>query len=348
MALVSDGGEVETRSLGSHRMRAHKLAIDPSSSFQFMSSAEDGIVNRYDLRQPGRPVFSFMCEVEKLRQRGGNGDEDGDGDEREVEVMGLNTINSHPLNPNVFAVAGDSPQVLEYDLRMIGNREGGGEAGVIRMVRPCRRFLPGESGVTATSNTFRSRHHITCLAYSVTGGELLATYSGGKILKFDSSPSSKGEDNALLQVYRGLSNPKPFPLIIDVFYFSHSKSFGVSFFQLFCNAGHRNMRTVKSVNFYGPESEFVVSGSDCGHIFLWESKSGRIRQVMKGDRDVVNVLEPHPFDLTLATSGIESDIKIWTPTSETKFVMTEEIQKVFLACSCISSPIHVLAITLVD
>jgi len=108
------------------------------------------------------------------------------------------------------------------------------------------------------------------------------------------------------------------------------------------------MRTVKSVNFYGPESEFVVSGSDCGHIFLWESKSGRIRQVMKGDRDVVNVLEPHPFDLTLATSGIESDIKIWTPTSETKFVMTEEIQKVFLACSCISSPIHVLAITLVD
>jgi len=67
----------------------------------------------------------------------------------------------------------------------------------------------------------------------VTGGELLATYSGGKILKFDSSPSSKGEDNALLQVYRGLSNPKPFPLMIDVFYFSHSKSFGVSFFQPF-------------------------------------------------------------------------------------------------------------------
>lgn len=25
--------------------------------------------------------------------------------------------------------------------------------------------------------------------------------------------------------------------------------------------------TVKGVNFYGPKSEFVVSGSDCGHIY---------------------------------------------------------------------------------
>ncbi|CAN0384677.1 unnamed protein product, partial [Hapterophycus canaliculatus] len=34
--------------------------------------------------------------------------------------------------------------------------------------------------------------------------------------------------------------------------------------------GHRNVLTVKQVNFYGPRSEFVVSGSDCGHIFLWD------------------------------------------------------------------------------
>lgn len=41
---------------------------------------------------------------------------------------------------------------------------------------------------------------------------------------------------------------------------------------------------VKGVNFYGPSSEFVVSGSDCGHIYLWDKHSARIVQFMEGDR----------------------------------------------------------------
>lgn len=42
--------------------------------------------------------------------------------------------------------------------------------------------------------------------------------------------------------------------------------------------------SVKGVNFYGPRSEFVVSGSDCGHIYLWDKNSARIVQFMEGDR----------------------------------------------------------------
>lgn len=41
---------------------------------------------------------------------------------------------------------------------------------------------------------------------------------------------------------------------------------------------------MKGVNFYGPKSEFVVSGSDCGHIFLWEKSSCQIVQFMEGDK----------------------------------------------------------------
>ncbi len=41
---------------------------------------------------------------------------------------------------------------------------------------------------------------------------------------------------------------------------------------------------MKGVNFYGPCSEFVVSGSDCGHIYLWDKYSARIVQFMEGDR----------------------------------------------------------------
>jgi len=86
---------------------------------------------------------------------------------------------------------------------------------------------------------------------------------------------------------------------------------------------------VKGVNFYGHDSEYVVSGSDCGHVFIWDSATAKILQILKGDRDVVNVPEPHPFDLTLATSGIESDIKIWAPISESRFEMTENFQQVY-------------------
>jgi len=49
--------------------------------------------------------------------------------------------------------------------------------------------------------------------------------------------------------------------------------------------------TVKGVNFYGPKSEYVVSGSDCGNVFLWDKKSTDIVQCVLGDHEgVVSVV----------------------------------------------------------
>lgn len=74
---------------------------------------------------------------------------------------------------------------------------------------------------------------------------------------------------------------------------------------------------VKGVNFYGANSDFIVSGSDCGRVFFWEKTTQQIVQALKGDENgVVNVLEPHPHFPILATSGLDSDIKIWTPSCE--------------------------------
>ena len=75
--------------------------------------------------------------------------------------------------------------------------------------------------------------------------------------------------------------------------------------------GHRNDETVKQVNFFGPRSEYVVSGSDCGHIFLWETESGKLAHLLQGDTlGAVNCLEQHPSLPILATSGIENDAKV--------------------------------------
>ncbi|KAI3435675.1 hypothetical protein D9Q98_001733 [Chlorella vulgaris] len=81
--------------------------------------------------------------------------------------------------------------------------------------------------------------------------------------------------------------------------------------------GHRNYRTVKGVSFLGAQEEFVMSGSDCGHIFVWCAASGRVVAMLRGDDDTVNCLEPHPHHLlTVATSGIDDTVKLWTPTAE--------------------------------
>ncbi|GIL52116.1 hypothetical protein Vafri_8049 [Volvox africanus] len=81
--------------------------------------------------------------------------------------------------------------------------------------------------------------------------------------------------------------------------------------------GHRNNQTVKGVSFLGEREEWVVSGSDCGHIYIWSRDTCRLHSWLRGDNHVVNCLEPHPsLPLHMATSGIDSDIKLWAPTAE--------------------------------
>lgn len=80
-------------------------------------------------------------------------------------------------------------------------------------------------------------------------------------------------------------------------------------------SGHRNSRTmIKEASFYG--NNYVMSGSDCGHIFVWNKKTGRLVNVLQGDKHVVNCIQPHPTLNVIATSGIDYDIKMWAPTDE--------------------------------
>ena len=55
----------------------------------------------------------------------------------------------------------------------------------------------------------------------------------------------------------------------DVPYSTHSRQY----------RGHCNVRTVKDCNFYGLQDEYVVSGSDSGHLFIWASFPLSIRRM---------------------------------------------------------------------
>ncbi|KAM9577763.1 DDB1- and CUL4-associated factor 8-like [Trichechus inunguis] len=131
-----------------------------------------------------------------------------------------------------------------------------------------------------------SRANITCVVYSHDGTELLASYNDE-----------------------------------DIYLFSSSHNDGAQYVKRY--KGHRNNTTVKGVNFYGPKSEFVASGSDCGHIFIWDKSSCQIIQFMEGDKGgSVNCLESHPSLPVMATSGLDYDVKIWAPIAEASTELT--------------------------
>ncbi|KAK9713955.1 hypothetical protein RND81_06G061000 [Saponaria officinalis] len=80
--------------------------------------------------------------------------------------------------------------------------------------------------------------------------------------------------------------------------------------------GHCNVGTdIKQASFLGQHGNYVATGSDDGRWFIWEKRTGRLIKMLLGDEAVVNCIQCHPFDSVVATSGIDSTIKIWTPTA---------------------------------
>ncbi|RAR00540.1 wd and tetratricopeptide repeat-containing protein [Stemphylium lycopersici] len=77
--------------------------------------------------------------------------------------------------------------------------------------------------------------------------------------------------------------------------------------------GHCNVKTVKDVNYFGLQDEYVVSGSDSGHVFIWDRKTAQLLNILEGDGEVVNVVQGHPYEPLMAVSGIDHTVKIFSP-----------------------------------
>jgi WD40 repeat protein len=78
-----------------------------------------------------------------------------------------------------------------------------------------------------------------------------------------------------------------------------------------CYSAHTSRKTIKGCAFYGPNSEFVITGSDDARIYLYDKESTRLVQVLEGHESVVNCIASHPSTPMLASSGIDHVVKIW-------------------------------------
>ncbi|KAF6134790.1 hypothetical protein GIB67_002191 [Kingdonia uniflora] len=202
----------------------------------------------------------------------------------------LNAIVIDPRKPNYFAVGGYDRYARVYDIR--------------------RYQWDASSSLDTPVDTFSPQHligtgniHITGLAYS-NMSELLVTYNDELVYLFErnmglgSNPSSVAPENL-----EKLRQPQVYK-------------------------GHRNSETVKGVSFFGPNDEYVLSGSDCGHIFMWKKSGGELLRLLKGDKRIVNCLESHPHLPVLATSGIEKNVKLWAPMASGSIPLPTNVQEI--------------------
>ncbi|VDO90011.1 unnamed protein product [Schistosoma margrebowiei] len=68
---------------------------------------------------------------------------------------------------------------------------------------------------------------------------------------------------------------------------------------------------VKVSTFWG--RNFILSGSECGHLIAWDRNTGKPALAIKADTSVVNRIIPHPLFPMIAVSGIDRSIKIIEP-----------------------------------
>ena len=55
------------------------------------------------------------------------------------------------------------------------------------------------------------------------------------------------------------------------------------------------------------------AGSDDGRVFIFCARTGALVVALQADDDVANSVAPHPSLPVLATSGIESAVRLWAP-----------------------------------
>lgn len=69
------------------------------------------------------------------------------------------------------------------------------------------------------------------------------------------------------------------------------------------------------VELLGSHDELIASGSDDGHIFIWDRQTGRLVNLLGRGSDAASVtsLACHPHMPLLASSGAEPVVRLWSP-----------------------------------
>ena len=218
--------------------------------------------------------------------------------DQDLPFFDLSAIATDPRNCYQFAVAGIDEYARVYDIRQY-RRNGSSNFGLPADYFCPKHLIGGQVGITSLAFSHQS--------------ELLATYFHEFIYLF-------GKDMGLGPV-PNISPPKSIDSVSDVVNFDHIAPESSLDNNTYIKAspqvykGHNSSKGMIGGNFFGPGSEYVVSGSDCGRILIWRKRGGELLRVIEDDQPGLGVdcVEPHPNTTVLASSGIRGDINLWIP-----------------------------------
>jgi hypothetical protein len=294
-----------------HTKRAKKIA--PLSSHTFLSCSEDSTIRLTDLRENHfcssshrKPLFDYQTISQDLT-----------------------ALSVNPFDPHYILVGGENRHVFLSDLRMAKNSDSSTYISKFSI-----HSFDGRPNDTITAVRF-SKHKRT---------EFLASWSGERIYLFDihrEVHSSQANDSDSSDSI--ISDTHPWGTNYGEGFIDYDEDersdnevhYNSSFatddpdasrenemteqFDYICPIksyqGHCNIQTVKDVNFYGPQDEYIMSGSDDGKLFIWDKLKGNVVQILTCDTEIVNCMEGHPFDPAIAVSGIDDSVKIIAPAS---------------------------------
>ena len=151
--------------------------------------------------------------------------------------------------------------------------------------------------------------------------ELLVSYESDQIYTFLIFPDAKSAAGPSLEEMCGVGDDR-----MDISGISNgstarangaSSRSGENIFhdELASYGGHLNRFTfLKNARYAGPNDEYICTGSDSGHAWIYERSSGAVVSLLNADTSTCNGVLPHPTLPFFITYGIDSTAKLWRAT----------------------------------
>jgi len=194
---------------------------------------------------------------------------------------------SHLVDSNYVFAGGSGEEVHMFDLRMESSREESNR--VVERYRP--RVLKDAENVSVCG-----------IDVSKDGRELLVSYESDQIYTFP--------------IFNQASSPAgPTLEEIDKWSSRYLEDADEAVPDLASYGAHLNRFTfLKSARYAGPKDEYICTGSDSGHAWIYRKSDGAVASLLSADSHVCNGIVPHPTLPVFITYGIDSTAKVWRAT----------------------------------
>jgi len=196
-------------------------------------------------------------------------------------------------------VGSSSGDVALCDLRMANNTS----SKILQHYRPSC-FGPYESVSVSGLDISRDQK------------ELLVSYESDQIYSFPVFPQCRSAAGPSVEELASYSAALAAPSCTEEASDDDKKSGSSRLLPEFASyGGHLNRFTfLKRATFAGPNDEYICTGSDSGHAWIYEKATGAVISLLKADHSTCNGVVPHPTLPFFATYGIDSTAKLWRAT----------------------------------